>query len=156
MSTSKGVYAAIAEREQRIKDMVLAAGLVGISSSSIQKTMQLSDGIVWKHLRALADSGEIEASHKGGHTTKWGAPGIYAAYAAERKRAAQRNEAKLARRKAREDAARWKLPKADNEDFERKSVKRRVDASKVPPIRVAVPNSVWQLGQILNATRCER
>lgn len=77
---------------QKIKRMVLRAKLTGISSSAIRKAMGLSDTTVGWHLAALKADGLVESSHDTGRSTKWGAPGIYAAYQSDRDRAAHQRE----------------------------------------------------------------
>lgn len=109
---------------QRIKELVLSHGTVGISNKSIRAALSMGEVSFLIHINSLEAAGEVQRSHKTGSSVRWGAPGIYEAYRGAREKAAAQRE-KYGRRKA-----------------EREANKRR---------RAFVPASVWDFARSIAA-----
>jgi hypothetical protein len=123
-----------------VREVVLASGLQGVQMADMVARLHFSESTIRKYLMEMYAAGIIERTHNGGQSCRWGAPGIYDAFA-ERRALASRSTAKRNGWQRQKDAE----AVAAYDWANRPIVRALVKASEVPPLRPAGPASVWQL-----------
>jgi DNA-binding transcriptional ArsR family regulator len=127
---------------EKIKKVVVMAGVSGIASSAVASALSCGIETVSGHLRKLEKAGFVERSRYTGHQVRWGPPGTWAHHEAARGKAAINAQAK--RRRA-ELAATESAAAVDYVDLP--MVRRLVCANSCRPMVKTGPASVFELAR---------
>jgi hypothetical protein len=127
-----------AENRERIRRMVVKAGVEGLRISTIMAKTGLSNTCVGIHLRALHVARKIEPSATTGPHVRWGRVGIRAVHEARRSREA-------VRRSERREAWARSAASPSFEHWLAHPVRVFVPANEAPPLPRRGPCSVWEL-----------
>lgn len=121
-----------------VREVVLSSGLQGVQMADMVARLHFSESTIRKHLMWLHDAEVIERTHKGGQSCRWGAPGIYDAFAERRELRSKKPRNGWQRQKESEAVAAFDWA-------ERPIVRTLVSAAEAQPLRPAGPASVWAL-----------
>ena len=126
--TAEQIQAACDARDAAIAEYIVSHGTEGVSRARIHITFGITEAISKRILKRLAAAKVIEASHDGGKSLRWGAPGTRAAMDAIR---AHNAAAKQARKEQAPSnsarALRHRMKRAEArlaQDFEREPVQQ--------------------------------
>jgi hypothetical protein len=121
-----------------VREVVLKSGLQGVQMADLVARLHFNETTIRKHLMRMRADGVVDRSAECGQACRWGAPGIYEAFAERRALRAKKKRGGWQRLKAAEALGAYDWAS-------RPIVRVLVSANDAPPLGKPGPASVWDL-----------